>query len=277
MSRGTVHEPEHAWVRLLRLLERLLAMQGIEVRSTLDEASQLLSEAIQADKIDVFILDPATNTQVAVGVSDTPMGAKQRSIGLDRLPLANGGREAEVYHNGQPYLSGHVDLDTGVLRGFRFDLAMRSMIIVPLDVAGERRGTIQVASMHSEAFIPEDVAFVQGVAVIVELETIERDEGRRAVIAVHDAGPGVPAAMIPRLFSRFAAGPDSSGLGLGLYMARTIAEAHGGRLTYDPPTQGGATFQLELPLTTGDPAGEPEFGETQAAVDSGAAVEQRPQ
>jgi signal transduction histidine kinase len=72
-------------------------------------------------------------------------------------------------------------------------------------------------------------------------------------VTVHDHGPGVPAELVPRLFSRFAAGPGSNGLGLGLYMARSIAEAHGGTLHYDSTAGGGgATFRLELPLLTGD-------------------------
>jgi len=115
----------------------------------------------------------------------------------------------------------------------------------------------------------------KGVAVTVELETVQREEGPRAVIAVHDTGPGVPAEIVPRLFSQFAAGPGSSGLGLGLYMARNIAEAHGGTLTYDPPAQGGATFRLELPLTPGDPPGPAEFAESRGAIDSEKAMEQR--
>jgi signal transduction histidine kinase len=65
-------------------------------------------------------------------------------------------------------------------------------------------------------------------------------------IRVTDQGPGVPSEIAPRLFARFARGPRSTGLGLGLYLAERIAAAHGGSLALDSTTAG-ATFVLSLP------------------------------
>ena len=59
---------------------------------------------------------------------------------------------------------------------------------------------------------------------------------------------------MPRLFGRFAPGPGSLGLGLGLYLASRIAAAHGGTLTADSTPGAGTRFQLTLPA--GDPLGE---------------------
>ncbi|GAB7002740.1 hypothetical protein JCM18899A_02110 [Nocardioides sp. AN3] len=61
-------------------------------------------------------------------------------------------------------------------------------------------------------------------------------------IAVCDAGGGVPDALAPRLFERFAAG-SHGGTGLGLYLVREIARRHGGEASYEVP----ATFVIELP------------------------------
>jgi two-component system, OmpR family, sensor kinase len=58
---------------------------------------------------------------------------------------------------------------------------------------------------------------------------------------------GRPCGPAPRFFARFAAGPDSRGLGLGLYLARGIAEAHGGTVALDGTGPTGTTFQLALP------------------------------
>jgi signal transduction histidine kinase len=412
MNRAKVTQPIDDRDKLLDTLEQLLALPAIDTQAILNQASQLLSEAMHADKIDAFLYNSETDTLVAIGISDTPMGAHQRQVGLNLLPLSNGGREAEVYRDGGWYLSGNVDLDIGVLPGFRHALGIRSMIIVPLNVDRERRGVIQVATARSEAFSPHDVRFVEavahwigmivhrselaeritaaaaeearrqaagelvtalahdlnnyltpirgrmallrrratqeerpqdvadltalaqavdrlgslitdlldmerieqglfgvtlgevaldglvdevvttlsspdtpivlhvreqeqalvladparlrqalenllanathhaprGVAVIVTLEVEQRAEGHWSTVRVHDDGPGVPADMVPRLFTRFATGPGSTGLGLGLFMARSIAEAHGGTLTYDPDDSGGATFRLALPF-----------------------------
>jgi PAS domain S-box-containing protein len=84
-------------------------------------------------------------------------------------------------------------------------------------------------------------------------------EGASASLTVCDQGPGVPEAFRDRIFTRFAQADASdtrgkSGTGLGLYIAREIAERHGGRLWFESPEAGGALFHLELPLLT-DEAG----------------------
>jgi signal transduction histidine kinase len=68
-------------------------------------------------------------------------------------------------------------------------------------------------------------------------------------ISVEDAGPGVPAPLLPRLFERFARGDEAAGSGLGLAIARSYARAHGGDLVYDP-RGAGARFELFVPQQT---------------------------
>jgi two-component system, NtrC family, sensor histidine kinase KinB len=75
---------------------------------------------------------------------------------------------------------------------------------------------------------------------------------------VVDKGAGIPADELSRLFQRFTrgrAGPkaDVAGLGLGLYIARLIVEAHGGRLWAESELDKGSTFSFSLP--TNMPAG----------------------
>jgi signal transduction histidine kinase len=86
-----------------------------------------------------------------------------------------------------------------------------------------------------------------GMAVIIELTTEQGTGGTVAVITVQDAGPGIAPDLLPRLFTRFASEGNTKGLGLGLYLARGIAVAHGGTLTVDSTPGKGASFRLELP------------------------------
>jgi two-component system, LuxR family, sensor kinase FixL len=65
-------------------------------------------------------------------------------------------------------------------------------------------------------------------------------------IRVCDNGPGVAPEFVPRLFEPFFT-TKAEGTGLGLAMSRTIAEAHGGTLTYQPNTPCGACFVMRLP------------------------------
>ncbi len=70
-----------------------------------------------------------------------------------------------------------------------------------------------------------------------------------AHVHVTDHGPGIPAAELPRLFTRFhrASGATASGHGLGLFIASSLARLHGGTLTARSELGQGATFTLTLP------------------------------
>jgi signal transduction histidine kinase len=80
-----------------------------------------------------------------------------------------------------------------------------------------------------------------------------RTSGSNIVLAVHDTGPGIlyeEQEAIFRRFHRGSRGARGSGLGLGLAMARSIVEAHGGRLSVDSAPGAGTTFFITLPAHT---------------------------
>jgi signal transduction histidine kinase len=69
-----------------------------------------------------------------------------------------------------------------------------------------------------------------------------------ARIEVVDEGPGVSDALMPRLFERFASGRrENGGTGLGLYIAKRIATAHGGDVVADRYPDKGARFTITIP------------------------------
>jgi len=71
-------------------------------------------------------------------------------------------------------------------------------------------------------------------------------------IAVRDAGPGIPRDHQTRIFEKFGRvdvpGASKPGTGLGLFIARSIAEAHGGSLDVSSGAEPGSTFTLTLPV-----------------------------
>jgi signal transduction histidine kinase len=71
--------------------------------------------------------------------------------------------------------------------------------------------------------------------------------GGDVVLAVEDEGPGVPPDVRERLFQPFASDKGEAGLGMGLYMARLIVEAHRGRIALVDRPRGGARFEVVLP------------------------------
>ncbi|MCY1056348.1 GAF domain-containing sensor histidine kinase [Nannocystis sp. SCPEA4] len=400
----------HRQELLFDTLTRLLALPATTVEDTLKSVSNLVGSVLASDKVDAFLLEAASSTLVAVGTSDTATARKQKSLGLDRLPLANGGRTVEAFHSGEPYACNDVAADREELPGIREALQIRSTIAVPLDVHGQRRGVLQVASLAPDTYEPADVPFLAAVADwvgvvihraelvqeateaaaqrarqraaeelvavvahdlrnhlaplttrlfalmmraerdgrdrdigdlkkvqaslgrlervitnLLDVERIERglfllkpepidlarlvrdtaallstpehpvrveaaasapveadpdairqvlenllhnagkhapeglgttisvaqerrEDGDCVTVRVHDAGPGIAPELVPKLFERFSMGPASHGLGLGLYLARSIAQAHGGTLTLEDLETSGACFCLALPL-----------------------------
>lgn len=176
---------------LLGTLEGLLGIDAFDLRTALAQASQRIAEALGADKVDVFLHEAATDSLVAVGTSDTPMSRKQRALGLDRLPLANGGRIVDVYRTGRSYLSGHADADPEEVRGLSEGLGIRSNVGAALSIGPVRRGVLMVSSGEPERFTQEDLAFVEASArwigtvahraeLLEELTRAAAARGRRA-------------------------------------------------------------------------------------------------
>ncbi len=83
-------------------------------------------------------------------------------------------------------------------------------------------------------------------------------EGDRSRITVRDAGPGVPAESVGKLFQPFAclrpAGEPGPGTGLGRASVKGIAELHGGSVTVRNVPGGGCEFAVVLPTISTSPA-----------------------
>jgi PAS domain S-box-containing protein len=93
--------------------------------------------------------------------------------------------------------------------------------------------------------ISNAIKYAAGTAIDVVL----RGDGDAAVVVVRDHGPGMPEADLERIFGRFERANSTSygGMGLGLYIARQIAEAHGGTVAARNVEGGGASFEVRLP------------------------------
>jgi signal transduction histidine kinase len=171
--------------RQLELLEALLRAPAADLQATLSRVSDLVAGATAADKIVAVIYDRRRDSLFAVGASTQPLSALQRQLGLDVLPLSNGGRPAAVYETGETYFSGRVDQDAEELRGIREALAVRSAIGVPLELGGERRGMLMVASQQPDFFAPEDARFIEivghWVGIVAHRAELAEEIGRNAL------------------------------------------------------------------------------------------------
>jgi two-component system, OmpR family, sensor histidine kinase VicK len=78
------------------------------------------------------------------------------------------------------------------------------------------------------------------------------DDDEQLLVSVKDPGSGIDPEIMPRLFAKFATKSDTgTGLGLGLYISKSIVEAHGGRIWAENNKDGekGSTFYFSLPLS----------------------------
>jgi len=84
------------------------------------------------------------------------------------------------------------------------------------------------------------------------IEVTVRDAGQAVELQVKDHGIGIATDRLAKIFDRFERAVSSThygGLGLGLYLARSIVEAHGGAITVDSRVDEGSTFTVRLPRT----------------------------
>ena len=165
--------------------------------------------------------------------------------------------------------SGKVQLDRG-----RFEL--REAVDRAVDMArpaiAQHRHTLDVSVPASGLAVDGDIdRIVQVLSNLLtnaakytppdgQIALVARPASDRIVIACEDNGPGIPADLVPKIFDPFAQGPRDldrreGGLGLGLALARTFTELHGGTIRVEPrDADGGSRFVVTLPRqqSTGD-------------------------
>ncbi|MGC1929324.1 MAG: HAMP domain-containing sensor histidine kinase, partial [Candidatus Nitrosopolaris sp.] len=119
----------------------------------------------------------------------------------------------------------------------------------PLFIEGDRGRITQVISN----LLNNAIKFTNkgGRLVVSEGERIVVDNSNQVIVSVKDSGQGIDPEIMPRLFSKFVA-KSEKGTGLGLFISKSIVEAHGGKIwgqnnNSDEDTIG-ATFTFSLPL-----------------------------
>jgi nitrogen-specific signal transduction histidine kinase len=88
----------------------------------------------------------------------------------------------------------------------------------------------------------------EGSISITVQKSVDTDE---VVVSIKDTGRGIDSEILPRLFSKFVTKSDAGGTGLGLFISKSIVEAHGGRIwAENNQAEKGATFTFSLPASS---------------------------
>jgi len=190
-----------------------------DLRDIGDERVEVIEQ--EADRLNRLVADLLDLSRLNAGsvVLRTELNAADELVGV-ALQQTSGildGRQIEV----------DLDASAPVLFG-RFDLVHSVRVLVNL---------IQNACKYAPPEAP--------IALSV------RREGSALVFSVSDAGPGIAPAERERIFAPFyrpeGVPADSGSAGLGLAIARGLAEAQGGNLTFEPRPGGGSTFAFRVP------------------------------
>jgi two-component system, OmpR family, sensor histidine kinase VicK len=123
-----------------------------------------------------------------------------------------------------------------------FNSEDRNVVFVEADKA---RITQVISNLVSNA-----IKFTKKGMVFIGIEENKQDNNLRkfVVVTVKDSGTGIDSEMFPRLFEKFAS-KSCKGAGLGLFICKSIVDAHGGRIWAENNADGkGATFSFSLPL-----------------------------
>ena len=132
-------------------------------------------------------------------------------------------------------------------------------------LAEQKRVAVAVGRFE-EARVTGDAALVRQLLVIVLDNAVKftpgggqvtldvATEDGRATVVIADTGIGIPAEQLPRVFERFYRGDparhEADGAGLGLAIARWIADAHGARINLASPPGGGTRVTIVFPNLT---------------------------
>ena len=110
-------------------------------------------------------------------------------------------------------------------------------------VEAEKERLIQII----ENLICNAIKFTKDGAIVVSL--YKSTVSSQAIVSVKDTGIGIDQEILPRLFDKFAS-KSFQGTGLGLFISKSIIEAHGGKIWAENNPDGlGATFGFSLPIT----------------------------
>ena len=239
---GTRDEIDRLARTMNEMLERIQASSDRQQRFVADASHELRSPLtrIRAE-LEVDLAHPETADLAATHRNVLADAETLRRLVDDLLTLARLD-DGSADTRREP-----VDLDDVVLREVE-------SLGVPVDVS-EVSGAQVVGDPSQLARVVrnllDNAVRHGGSAIAITL----REEGGEAVLSVTDDGPGIPAQLHERVFERFARVDEArttaeGGAGLGLAIAREVAERHHGTITIDPGVSPGARFVLRVPLAS---------------------------
>ena len=143
-----------------------------------------------------------------------------------------------------------IDLVEVVRRAIDVSEGLREAPPITLSVAPRSLGLIGDHGRLEQVFVNLLGNAVEHAAATPTIDVSIRRSGRTAIVVVRDQGPGISSKELPLVFQPYVrlGGPQSTGLGLGLFLAREIVTSHGGSIDIASHRRQGTTITVRLPI-----------------------------
>jgi two-component system sensor histidine kinase VicK len=198
-----------------------------------------ITDSAQTKFLDIILRNAKRLEQLQEGMLDVTrieggsMKINKQSFNLNEL----------IFHVLQDF-SIQLEDDTGIKLNYRSD--------GDVWVNADKNRIIQVISN----LLDNAIKFTKAGTILVELAIRKNEkkiaDNNQVIVSIKDEGPGIDPSIMPKLFTKFAS-KSEKGTGLGLFISKSIIEAHGGKMGAENNADGkGATFTFTLPIQKPD-------------------------
>jgi signal transduction histidine kinase len=145
------------------------------------------------------------------------------------------------------------DLVSSIVEEYKYEIRSDNRVNIRYSPTEDNNGVTVYADRYRIAqvisnLVDNAIKFTkeQGGSMSINIKRKENDGW--VIVSIKDTGSGIDPEIMPRLFTKFSS-KSFKGTGLGLYISKSIVEAHGGRIWAENNVDGkGATFSFGLPL-----------------------------
>jgi signal transduction histidine kinase len=218
-------------------IQPILGLTGI-LRSNNNSRDKITSAAKQDELLDIIMRNAKRLQRLADDILDVTK-IESESLNLKK----------EFFNLNDVITNGIDDIITNIAKkSYQGDLI--KLVYQPHDIfieADKSRITQVISNILDNAVKFSKANVNKGMGVgIININTEKVDD--QAIVSIKNTGTGVDPEIMPRLFEKFAC-KSYQGTGLGLYICKSIVEAHGGKIWAQNNSDGkGATFSFSLPI-----------------------------
>jgi two-component system sensor histidine kinase VicK len=248
------------------VLSYVSIFQALWMQTSLYEEVKI-SERIQKDFINIAAHELRTPIQPILGLSEILSNMIKDSQQLELLEVINRNAKRLQRLTEDILDVTRIESRSLLLRMERFNLidVIQSAVADSTKSVGNRKLKVDLLDSKDPILIEADKGRITQVVTNIlnnaikfthddmggeiRISAEKKEDSREVIVEIKDTGKGIDSEVLPRLFSKFAT-KSIGGSGLGLYISKSIVEAHGGRIWAENNSDSdGATFSFSLPIT----------------------------